>query len=88
MIDPNLVVVAIIFLLAGVGLNRRAARRQRDIESGASRPQWPHDEAIEELVRTGKKIEAIRRHRELFGSDQDEAKIAIDTLQARLSGDV
>lgn len=88
MILRYLVVIAIIFLLAGVGTALWAAYRRRDLQSAASPPQWPRDERIEELLRTGRKSEAIRRHRELFGSDLNEAQIAIEALLARLPADV
>lgn len=84
MIFRYVVVIAIIFLLAGVGTVLWAARRRRDLESAASPPQWPRDEVIEELLREGRKSEAIKRHRVLFGSDLIEAKTAIDALLARL----
>jgi len=47
---------------------------------------WPPDAEVDALVRAGKKIYAIKRHRDIFGSDLVEAKDAIDVLEMRLLG--
>jgi ribosomal protein L7/L12 len=39
---------------------------------------------IEEAIRAGRKIEAIKRYREAFGTDLKGAKDAVDALEARL----
>ena len=56
------------------------------IHSGSAPADGSVDPEIEELVRTGRKIHAIKRHRELYGSDLRGAKLAIDRLEARMNG--
>jgi ribosomal protein L7/L12 len=47
-------------------------------EIGAAYPE------IEEAIRAGRKIEAIKHYREAFGTDLKGAKDAVDALEARL----
>ena len=45
------------------------------VQAGGGPPQ-----EILDLVRSGNKIQAIKRHRELYGSSLSDAKEAIDSL--------
>ena len=49
-------------------------------------PIWPPDEEIEALVRAGRKIQAIKRHRDLFESTLRQARDAVDAIETRLLG--
>lgn len=91
--DPTLIGVGLGGLIVGFGLGRRSARGlRRQVVwteaparqlTGTARDEEP-DELIEALIRAGKKIYAIKRHRELYGSELREAKDAIDALELRL----
>jgi hypothetical protein len=93
--DPTLIAVGLGGLIIGFALGRRSSRglrrqvvwtetRARRLTSNESDTE--PDEQIELLVRAGKKIHAIKRHRDLYGSDLREAKDAIDALEYRLLG--
>lgn len=45
----------------------------------SARPSGPPQDIVD-LVRSGNKIEAIKRHRQLYGSSLADAKQAIDSL--------
>lgn len=45
-----------------------------------------HLEAIAELIRAGKKIEAVKNYRKHFGTDLKTSKEAVDELTAELRG--
>lgn len=47
--------------------------------TGQTRPSGPPQEILD-LVRAGNKIQAIKLHRELYGSSLADAKHAIDSL--------
>lgn len=42
------------------------------------------DPEIETELRSGRKIEAIKRYREIYGTDLKDAKDAVDAIEARL----
>ncbi|GAB97191.1 ribosomal protein L7/L12 [Kineosphaera limosa] len=44
-------------------------------------PQRPHQEVLD-LLRSGKKIQAVKRYRELTGAGLREAKEAVDEIEA------
>jgi ribosomal protein L7/L12 len=50
----------------------------RRIDIGAADPE------IETAIRSGHKIEAIKRYREIYGTDLKDAKDAVDAIEARL----
>jgi hypothetical protein len=83
--EPAAIAVGLAGLLVGVLVGRRSARgpRRRVIRT-VDPGRWPANEEIESLVRAGRHIDAIRRHREIHGSDLREAKDAIDAIAARL----
>lgn len=67
------------------------AGRDRRIEAVVNMPppeQNPTGEvaAIRQLVNEGRKIEAIKLHRETFGSDLAEAKKAVENIHSGQSG--
>ncbi len=73
-----IVVVGIIVVLAG----------KRNVEVMTLKPPSPGqpvlgaDASPEQLVRAGRKIEAIKRHRELTGVGLKEARDAVDALES------
>lgn len=83
--DTALLGAGMVGLLIGVMVGRWSARstRRRLVWAEPAR-SWPPDEEIERLVRAGRKIHAIKRHRELHGSDLRQAKDAIDAVEAPL----
>jgi hypothetical protein len=90
--DPTLIAVGIGSLILGFALGRRSARgpRRHLVWTGpparrlTAQGDAEPDEQIEALIRAGRKIHAIKRHRDLYGSDLREAKDAIDALEVRL----
>ncbi|HZY40404.1 MAG TPA: hypothetical protein VFF59_00230 [Anaerolineae bacterium] len=58
------------------GRGDQQSKRAREI--GAAYPE------IEAAIRSGRKIEAIKRYREAFGTDLKGAKDAVEALEARL----
>ncbi|MEV4636713.1 hypothetical protein AB0J80_05095 [Actinoplanes sp. NPDC049548] len=73
---------------------RRTAARLADIEHkldaviahlGVTVPE-PRHPAVEELVRQGRPIHAVRAYREETGADLLTAKQAVDAISARLGG--
>jgi hypothetical protein len=75
--------------LCGVILIRGAPERAAASAAAGPELQEPGPE-IEALVRGGDVIEAIKRHRERFGSSLQEAKDAVDAVRERLrqSGEI
>lgn len=78
--------------LTGSGL-KEAKDAVEQLERGESPPPLarssslagePHLRTLEQLLREGQKIQAIKRHRELTGSGLKEAKDAVDALEAKL----
>ncbi|WP_329394860.1 ribosomal protein L7/L12 [Streptomyces lydicus] len=64
-------------------LERRLGRLERKIDlllahAGVEEPQDPRMAEIDELLTRGKKIQAIKVHRELTGSGLAEAKEAVE----------
>jgi len=57
-------------------------RGDRQSESG--REAGAGDPEIEAAIISGHKIEAIKRYRELYGTDLKGAKDAVDAIEARL----
>lgn len=89
--DATIVGAGIIGLLVGVVLGRWSARgaRSRVVWVEPARrvsPGEPLDEQIDALIRAGRKIHAIKRHRELYGTDLRQARLAIDEAETRLLG--
>lgn len=76
-------VVALVALAVGYALGRRRSGGTRVVWQGAA-PDLPADAELEELVRRGRKIDAIRRYRELHGGGLKDAKDAVERLEARL----
>ncbi|MFI0217915.1 ribosomal protein L7/L12 [Streptomyces lydicus] len=64
-------------------LERRLGRLERKVDlllahAGVEEPQDPRMAEIDELLARGKKIQAIKVHRELTGSGLGEAKEAVE----------
>ncbi|MEV7382737.1 ribosomal protein L7/L12 [Streptomyces lydicus] len=64
-------------------LERRLGRLERKVDlllahAGVEEPQDPRMAEIDELLARGKKIQAIKVHRELTGSGLAEAKEAVE----------
>jgi ribosomal protein L7/L12 len=64
-------------------LDRRLARLERKVDlllahAGVEQPQDPRLAQIDDLLAQGKKIQAIKVHRELTGSDLAEAKEEVE----------
>ncbi|MBO3749728.1 hypothetical protein J5X84_26915 [Streptosporangiaceae bacterium NEAU-GS5] len=74
-------IVAIIFLAARAGAtaNRRLAWRSDGLPPPISADLY---DRIAELIRAGRKIEAIRLVRQHTGSGLKEAKVAVDSIAA------
>jgi hypothetical protein len=89
--DNQLILTGLGMLLVGFILGRMTARpgrrkviyeAPRTILAPTSDPAG--DAELVEYLRAGQKIEAIKRHRELYGTGLKEAKDAVDALEARL----
>ncbi len=93
---PSLLVGAGL-LLAGFVVGRLTAPRERTTVLYPPPPPPRHQDAgapaggadandaeVEALLRAGHKIQAVRRHRELYGTGLKEAKDAVDAIEARL----
>ncbi|MFG2225505.1 hypothetical protein [Streptomyces sp. NPDC048644] len=84
----GLLILAILLLISAADRraklqNRRIARLERKIDllsahTGLQEPEDPAHAEIDELLGQGKKIQAIKRHRELTGSGLAEAKTAVE----------
>lgn len=85
--DTAIIGAGIFGLAIGLVLGRWSSRgaRRRVVWSAAATRTAP-DEEIEALIRAGKTIHAIKRHREIHGSDLMQAKLAIEEAQTRLLG--
>ena len=59
-------------------------RGRDDRQSGSGRDLDAGDPEIEAAILSGHKIEAIRRYREVYGTDLKGAKDAVDALEARI----
>ena len=77
------VLVALVAFVVGYALGRRRSGGTRVVWQSAA-PDLPADAELEELVRRGRKIDAIRRYRELHGGGLKDAKDAVDRLEARV----
>jgi ribosomal protein L7/L12 len=82
-VELTTVLLVVVAFVAGYALGRW--------RSGGARVVWqsgPHDQPagadVEELVRRGRKIEAIRRYREQHGVGLKDAKDAVDRVEATL----
>ena len=81
--------IVLAFVLGFAAGRRKPGRRVVWTESPRPSASFAHPVALSssastelvELVRGGKKIEAIRRYRELFGASLRDAKDAIDALE-------
>ena len=90
--DVQALVVGAALLLVGFVIGRVTApkeghtivypprQRDRAVIPGSD----TDDPEIHALIQQGRKIEAIKRHRDLYKSDLREAKDAIDALASRL----
>lgn len=58
--------------------------RRGDLQSKSAREISAAYPEIEDAIRAGRKIEAIKRYREAFGTDLKGAKDAVEALEARL----
>jgi ribosomal protein L7/L12 len=72
-------------------LERRVARLEGQVELllgrlgfGDAFPRSSGDAEIEDLLRRGKKIEAVKRYRERTGLGLKEAKDAVDEIERRI----
>jgi len=79
----TLVLVALIAFIAGYVLGRQRGGGRHVVWQSAPRDR-PPGAAVEELVRRGRKIEAIRRYRELHGVGLKDAKDAVERVEAAL----
>ena len=75
--------VALVAFVAGYLLGRQRGGGRRVVWQSAP-PDLPAGAAVEELVRRGRKIEAIRRYREQHGVGLKDAKDAVDRVEATL----
>lgn len=58
-------------------------RSRDDRQSGSGRELDAIDPDVEAALAAGHKIEAIKRYRELYGTDLKGAKDAVDAIEAR-----
>jgi len=79
----TLALVALIAFVAGYLLGRRRGGGTHVVWQSAP-PDLPPGAAVEDLVRRGRKIEAIRRYRELHGVGLKDAKDAVERVEAAL----
>lgn len=85
--DTAIIGAGIFGLVIGLVLGRWSSRRpRRHVVWSEASPRVAPDEEIEALIRAGKTIHAIKRHREIYGSDLMQAKLAIEEAETRLLG--
>ena len=77
--------VALVAFLLGMAVGRARPRR-RVVWSEPARPLQRSAE-VDDLIRRGHKIEAIRRYRKLYGTDLKEAKDAVEAIERQLAGE-
>jgi ribosomal protein L7/L12 len=87
--DTQLLLTGLAMLLVGFVLGRMTARPgRRKVIYEAPRTVLAADPAADaelvEHLRAGRKLDAIKRHRELYGTGLKEAKDAVEALEARL----
>ena len=78
---PAVAVIAVAAVTTGYLLARRGQQRTV-IWSESATPASSPD--VESLIRSGRKIDAIKRYRALHGVDLKEAKDAVDALERQL----
>jgi ribosomal protein L7/L12 len=82
-----LIGIGVLFLLVCAGIFLvQSARRGVEVVNlrppTPGQPQLKADASPEELLRAGKKIEAIKRYRELTGASLKEAKDAVEMVES------
>jgi hypothetical protein len=89
--DTQLLLTGLAMLLVGFVLGRMTARpgRRKVIYEAPQSVLAPTsdpagDAELVEHLRAGRKIDAIKRHRALYGTGLKEAKDAVEALEARL----
>ena len=89
LLSAVLVLIALFFLSSPSGkivsVERRLARLERKVDLllghlGVEEPQIPGMERVHELIRQGKKIEAIKVYRQLTGEGLKESKDAVERM--------
>ncbi|MFJ2738172.1 ribosomal protein L7/L12 [Streptomyces sp. NPDC087440] len=89
LLSAVLVLVTLLFAFSPSGkvnnVERRLARLERKVDLlldhlGVAEPELPGMERVHELIRQGKKIEAIKVYRELTGEGLKEAKDTVDRM--------
>ncbi|WP_330334659.1 ribosomal protein L7/L12 [Streptomyces sp. NBC_00536] len=89
LLSAVLVLVALLFVSSPSGkitsVERRLARLERKMDLlldhfGVEEPPIPGMERVHELLRQGKKIEAIKVHRQLTGEGLKESKDAVERM--------
>ena len=77
--------VALAAFLVGLAVGRSRPRRQLVWSEPARPPQRSPD--VDDLIRRGQKIEAIKRYRKLHGTDLKDAKEAVEAIERQLEGE-
>ncbi|MBI4500647.1 MAG: hypothetical protein HY700_05750 [Gemmatimonadetes bacterium] len=77
-----LAVVIVIFVIVAL---RRRRETPPGLEQGGTRPAATRPD-IDQLIINGRKIEAIKVYRQLYGGDLQNAKDAIEAREKTLSG--
>ncbi|RFC70769.1 ribosomal protein L7/L12 [Streptomyces sp. AcE210] len=88
LLSAVLVLVALLSLSSSgkiVSVERRLARLEQKVDLllshlGVEEPQIPGMERVHELIRQGKKIEAIKVYRQLTGEGLKESKDAVERM--------
>ena len=90
--DVQGIVIGVGLFLLGLVVGRLTAPRVRSETvhhhpargAGGAESDRAVDAEVEALLRAGRKLEAIKRHREAYGLGLREAKDAVEAIEARL----
>ena len=77
--------VALAAFLLGVAVGRARPRRQVVWSEPAQPPQRSAE--VDDLIRRGQKIQAIKRYRKLHGTDLKTAKDAVEAIERQIAGE-